>query len=158
MTKKNIKYYSLFLLIGFACNSQNENGQDLKNIEGQTKNDCMSNYEILKGTWQSSNFWNAYTEIEVADSLRCYVNHGDYAGPTKAEEYLMKNDSLFRTETGQRYQICIKDSSTVLLTDQLGRTYKWKRFKTELKIRDWSLDQDSTFDAHFFKREKEFNQ
>ena len=76
MKKKNIKYYSLLLLIGFACNQQNQNIQDPKNLEDQSKLNCLSNYELLKGTWRSSNFWNSYTEIEITDSLRCYVNHG----------------------------------------------------------------------------------
>ena len=81
----------------------------------------------------------------------------EYVGPTIAEEYLIKNDSLFRIKNGQSYQVCIKNRAIVLLTNHLGRTYKWERLNTALKISDWSLDQDSLFDAEFLKREREFN-
>ncbi|GAB5539374.1 MAG: hypothetical protein Salg2KO_14770 [Salibacteraceae bacterium] len=156
--KTIVPYYSILLLIGCACNSQNQYGQDRNSSEIATTADCSSHYALLHGTWQSANFWDAYTEIEIADSIRCYVNHGDYVGPTTAEEYWINKDTLIRKETGQKYHLCFKDSSTVLLTSPLGPAYTLERLHNVLKISDCSLGQDSMFDAEFLHRMQAFKQ
>lgn len=144
-----LKYNFILTLLICSCSP-------IGRKQKKNSDNCIKDYQLLKGTWQSLDFWDSYTEIEISDSLRCYVNHGEYVGPTRAEKYFVKNDTLIRVKTGQKYRICISNCNQVLLKNELGQTFEWKRFKSSFKISDWTLEKDSLFNQMFLLREREF--
>jgi hypothetical protein len=131
----------------FACTSP----------RGEAPSSCANDYQLLRENWQSASFWNGYTEVEItADSLRCYVDHGEYIGATLAEAYAVRHDSLLRVDCGAKYRICIQDSAHVWLTDNLGRAHELVRFSPALRLSQWTSARDTAHKAAFLSREKAF--